>query len=247
MAEQEVIKHTKKVFQLWGNNEHSLLHKIGEFLLEIFIIVFAISLSLWFHNRSEHQHAQEEVEAFLKGLRQDLGSDIKEMHSDMESYGAQQAAYRYISSTPLDTPLRLDSLGRHYRWLFGNTVLNPNSGRFEGFKSSGKIGTIEDDTLQNDIMDLYQENIPQLLAVTRNYIEQKNRLQAYMQVLHRRLSDSTTNIAEVLNTEEAHNICGMLTVTGEITARYKKAVQKMEKIIATIDQHYPPGKEDAAE
>ena len=59
MAEQEVIKHTKKIFKVWSNKEHILRHKLKEFLVEVFIIVFAVTISIWFHNRSEHAHQQE--------------------------------------------------------------------------------------------------------------------------------------------------------------------------------------------
>ena len=48
MAEQEVIKHTKKAYSIWGS-KNSPFHKIKEFVVEIFIIVFAITISIWFH------------------------------------------------------------------------------------------------------------------------------------------------------------------------------------------------------
>src|SRR4051812_19152197 len=47
MAELEVVKHTKKVYKIWNSKEHSFWHKAKEFLIEIFIIVFAVSLSIW--------------------------------------------------------------------------------------------------------------------------------------------------------------------------------------------------------
>ena len=53
--------------------------------------------------------------------------------------------------------------------IFNTIALNPSNGRFEGFKSLGKIGNIESEELQNDIMDLYQENITSLLASTERY------------------------------------------------------------------------------
>ena len=71
MAEQEVIKHTKKVYKIWGSKEHSFRQKVKEFFVEVFIIVFVITLSIWFHNRSEHSKEQEEVKHFLLGLKSD--------------------------------------------------------------------------------------------------------------------------------------------------------------------------------
>jgi hypothetical protein len=238
MAEQEVVKHTKKIYKIWGSKEHSFWHKLKEFLLEIFIIVFAISLSMWFHNRSEHQHQQKDVKEFLLGLNEDLKADISEMQDDKQSYLDQRAAFMYITKLKLGEKPSKDSLDHYYRWIFNTTGLNPNNGRFEGFKSSGKIGLIEDKTLQNDIMDLYQENIPSLLSSTNSYVGRKNTLFQYFQQQQKRLTDSTSNFMDIINTEEAHNICLTLTYTNEITSRYDSAIAKMQKIITGINKEY---------
>jgi len=39
MAEQEVIKHTKKIVETVKSNKHSFWDKVKEFITEIFIIV----------------------------------------------------------------------------------------------------------------------------------------------------------------------------------------------------------------
>ena len=67
MAEQEVIKHTKKIFGLW-NTKSSFWHKVSELLLEIFIIVFAVTISIYFHDRSELKHQRHETKEFLLGF-----------------------------------------------------------------------------------------------------------------------------------------------------------------------------------
>ncbi len=237
MAEQEVIKHTKQTLKVWKGKK-PFLHKLGDFALEIFIIVFAISLSIWFHNWSEHRHEQEDVKRFLLGLRNDMHADISEMQDDKRSYANQRLIYQYINNTKLGEKLNLDSLGKYYGYIFNATILNPNNGRFEGFKSSGKIGLIEDDSLQNHILDLYQENIPALLSETNNYVARKNGLYEYLQLNLKRTSDSTSNIAEILNSDEGHNRCARLTVTAGIQARYDKAIQKMQLITAAIDRKY---------
>jgi len=58
MTELEVAEHGKKVIRLARSKEHSLLHKLREVLLEIAIIVFAVSISIWYHSMSEHRHEQ---------------------------------------------------------------------------------------------------------------------------------------------------------------------------------------------
>ena len=238
MAEQEVIKHTKKVFKIWNNDSHSTWQKIKEFLLEIFIIVFAVSLSIWLHDKSEETHQQKEVKEFLLGLREDLQSDIKEMESDKFSYSKQGEAFSYIAGIKKDQAIDKDSLQKYSRWLFNTTGLLQNNGRFEGFKASGKIGTIKDKQLQNNIMDLYQEDIPSLLASTNGYISTKLKLLEFVAQHRKRLTDSTTNLPAILQTDEAWNICGALSTPTEIIGRYTASTDKMKIIITAIENKY---------
>jgi len=238
MAEDEIAKHTKKIYKTSRAKELDLWHKLQEIFVEIVIIVFAVTVSIWFHNRSEHHHQQEDVKVFLLGLHKDLKADIAEMQEDKHSYEMQNAAFTYIKRTKLGKKLNSDSVTYYSAWIYNSTALNPNNGRFEGFKSSGKLGFIENDSLQNDILDLYQENIPSLLASTSNYINHKNILFQYLQKTLHRTSDSTNNLTEVLNTEEAHNISRTLSFTSEITDRYDATINKMKKIIAEIEKEY---------
>ncbi len=238
MAEQEVIKHTKKIYKLWNSKEHSIWHKAKEFFIEIFIIVFAVSFSIWLHDRSEHNHQQKEVKEFLSGLKEDLLSDIKEMKSDKESYENQGRAFSYVTNVKLHQILNIDSLTKYRNWLTNTTRLQQNNGRFEGFKGSGKIGYIEDKKIQNDIMDLYQEDIPQLLVSADGYVHRKNELFDYEIKNQKRLTDSTSNIVTLLLADEAQNLCGYLGNPSEVIARYDACINKMQTLVKEINDKY---------
>jgi hypothetical protein len=238
MAEQEVVKHTKKIYTIWNDKKHGVWHKAKELLIEIFIIVFAVSLSIWVHDKSEHNHQQKEVKEFLLGLRGDLMSDINEMNGDKISYAEQTNTFNFITNVKHNTTLSIDSLNKHKRWIFNTTKLQQNNGRFEGFKSAGKIGNIEDKKMQNDIMDLYQESIPALLASTDGYIHWKNELYEFYTKNLKRLSDTTSNISTIITSDEAQNICGFLTNTSEIIERYDTCINKMKTILGEIENNY---------
>jgi len=238
MAEQEIVKHTKKVYKTWTDKELSFWHKVKEFLIEVFIIVFAISLSIWFHNSSEHAHQQEEVKQFLLGLKGDLSNDMVEMKDDKGSYKKQGYIFDYISRLKVNEQLSPDSVDKYYGSIFNTTALNPNNGRFEGFKSSGKIGLIENEELQNDIMDLYQENVVSLLASTARYLDNKNHLFDYVMKNRRRLTDSTTDLSAMLLQDEGRNICTMLRDPSELLSRYDSCINKANKIIQQINKEY---------
>jgi hypothetical protein len=238
MAEDEIVKHTKKVYSIWFSKEHNLLHKISEFLLEIIIIVFAVSISIWFHNRSEHAHQQTEVKQFLQGLKSDLNHDIGEIGSDRQSYVNQGIIFTYITKLGMKANPDQDTITKYQRYLFNTTELDPNDGRFQGFKSSGKIGNIENDSLQNDIMDLYEEDIPSLLSSSRMYISIKLKLLDFYFKNQKRLTDSTTNFLVLFKVDEARNLSGALGSTSEVVDRYDQCIQLMNKIIGEIDKQY---------
>ena len=237
MAEQEVIKHTKKVFGLWKTN-NPVWHKIADFIVEIFIIVFAITVSVYFHDRSVLKHQRHETKEFLLGLRQDLKTEIAEMNDDKNSFMQSQKAFTYITTRKLNESLNPDTIRYYNGWIFNTTGLVPNSGRFEGFKSSGKMGTIENKELQNNIMDLYQENIPSLINSTNFYTSKKLILFEYVHMNRKRLTDSTTNLVSVLSSDPAYNICLTLTFVQEIVNRYDTCINKMNTIVRDIDNQY---------
>ena len=204
MAEQEIIKHTRRIFGIW-RTENSFLHKLSEFILEIITIVFAVTLSIYFHDRSELRHQRLDTKEFLLGLRNDLQTDIVEMNDDKESYRQCRTIFTYITSRKLNQSLSADTIYKYSNWILNTTGLIPNSGRFEGFKSSGKIGTIENKVLQNYIMDLYQEDIPSLIVCTNAYTARKQRLFEDMEAHLKRTSDNTTDLPGVLESDR-HSI-----------------------------------------
>lgn len=236
MAEQEVIKHTKKVYETLKDEELSWWHKTKEFLLEIAIIVFAVTISIWFHDLSEKRHKQHDVNEFLTGLKTDLQHDIAELESDRKSYVKTTRAILYVNAAGFNDKLSRDSIRYYQNWFFNETGFMPNDGRFEGFKSSGKIGDIEDQELQSDIMDLYQEDISSLVSSTTFFSQRKGKLVDFLTKNLKRTSDSTTNITVILQSDEARNICQSLLFTEEIIKRYDLCIAKSKKIIDIIEK-----------
>ena len=232
MAEDEIAKHSRKIYKTWFNKELTIWHKISEFLIEITIIVFAVSISIWFHNMSEHKHQQEDVRHFLTGLKADLQNDIAEMTNDKASYLGQKFIFSYIVGLKKNQLPNRDTLNAYNNLLYNITGLTPNDGRFQGFKSSGKIGTIENDSLQNDIMDLYEENIPVLLSSTNSYNRIKTQFFDLMTKNAKRLTDSTDNRIDVIKSDESFNLCRSLSTPTQVLERYDQCIAIDGKIIS---------------
>jgi len=167
--QEEITKHSEKIYKTVKNSEHTLGEKVKEIIVEICIIVFAVTLSISLHSWSEHRHQQEEVSVFLSNLKNDLKDDIKKLDSEKKQYQKANIGYEKILAL---TPLQLDSI-----YKSNDTVHLPvyshgqimNVGNFEGFKSSGKIGYIEDEKLKQKILTYYQLWVPSINEVDKVY------------------------------------------------------------------------------
>ena len=100
------------------------------------------------------------------------------------------------------------------------------------------MGTIENKELQNNIMDLYQENIPSLVNSTNFYTSKKLILFEYVHLNRKRITDSTTSLVSVLSSVPAYNLCLTLTFVQEILDRYDTCINKMNTIIRDINKQY---------
>lgn len=239
MAELEVIKHTKKAYKVF-HSDNPIVEKIIEFFVEIFIIIFAVSITIWLHGLSEHRHQQQEVKEFLIGLKNDLANDMSEMKSDRAGYEYQRAAFQYFRTMDVTTPGANDSLVKYTSAIFNKVGLVQNNGRYEGFKSSGKIGNIEDKKLQNDILDLYQELIPSLLNTTDLYNQQKDRLIIFIeQHAHLDQQGKVLLLSEAMKADEARIMSGSLSgFPNQIIDRYDVCLARIDAIVKAIDEEY---------
>ncbi len=236
--EDEISKHAVKAYKTIKEPKLPFWHKVKEISIEVDIIIFAVTLSIWFHDMSEHNHEQKDVKSFLLGMKRDLTSDIIQMNGDLDAYNKQGQAFNYIITPTPGFKLSKDSIRKHHDYIYNTTSFVANNGRYEGFKSSGKLGNIEDDSLQNNITTLYQSIIPSILASTNSYIQRKQYFFEYLNKNIKRNPDGTTNILAALSSDEAVNIGNTLAFVSEITDRYKSAIKKSQQIINEINADY---------
>ncbi|HTR30906.1 MAG TPA: DUF6090 family protein [Puia sp.] len=159
--QDEVTKHARKIFQEVKNREHGFWEKTREIVIEILIIVFAVTLSIWLHNWSDHRAEQKQTEEFLAGIQADLAKDIQIMEENKDGYKIVQRNFRRLEIMDSTGAVDTTDQQRIANLLdFENRTLHANVARYEGFKSNGKIGTIEDDSLRQAILSYYQQTVP---------------------------------------------------------------------------------------
>jgi hypothetical protein len=169
--QEEVTKHTKKIYGTMKNTEHTLGEKTKEIIIEILIIVFAVSLSIWLHSWSEHRHQQDEVKSFLINLKKDLKNDMDRLNEDKSGYLKITKEYESIINL---TPYQLDSLKKNKSDIKIDVFTGgkkTNDGNYEGFKSSGKIGNIENEELKQLIVKYYQQSVPNINGIDELYLD----------------------------------------------------------------------------
>ncbi|GAB3856266.1 hypothetical protein GCM10028822_28390 [Hymenobacter terrigena] len=237
MIEVDLItKHGKKAMGIAAEHPAPTgwRHRLPEILLEIGIIVFAITLSIQLHSWHEHSVERAEERKFLTGLRADLASDLIELHNDSLSYAQVLQGYRYFRSLTPQT-VNVDSVHK-YQWTLGSeTNLLPNSSRFEGLKSAGKLGIIEDDELLNAILDNYQERVPGLVMETRSFSAYK--ASTIAPYLDDHLQRSGDNFVALMQSDRMYNYLNKEPIIQGIMQRYHGVLQHTRKLIREIDAH----------
>jgi hypothetical protein len=181
MAEDEIVKHSKAIYTAWKNPHTSWTHKLREIILEILIITFAISLSVWLHNWSDSLKDRKEEREFLEGLKVDLQQDIASANTTKTYYWRTFQIYQYFIKVSYGAPLSADSEGvmNHIFWIAPKMNLHYN--RYEGLKGSGKFGIIENKRLLNDIINFHESVLPAVNQQISEYKEWLPRLSNYFE------------------------------------------------------------------
>lgn len=240
MAEQEIIKHVKAIYDVSKDGGRKWQHKLKEVLFEILIIVFAVSISIWLHNWAESWKDRADEKEFLTGLKQDLQADLKEMNIDRASYVVGLRGVPYFAGVAKGGPFSADSLNKYGILLMGNTLISPRSSRFEALKSSGRIDIIRNKELLIDIADLYQKDFP-LVNVANTYYNDL-RLNSVIPFIESHLQlDSAgkgTNWPDLLRSSQMRLMLFQEQGTATCVTDYTIAIVKAERIIREIDDQF---------
>jgi len=230
--QDEIIKHTKKIYSEMNNKKHSFKEKAKEVLSEILIIVFAVTLSIWLHSWSEERHQQKEAQTFLIGLKEDLQNDISNLENTKNLLNKTQQQISFVLHL---TPKKMDSIKANHQQInsgtnFINTLVN--NGRYEGFKSSGKINTIENQNIRNKILSYYQQTIPQIALVEESYEKLTSR---YVDLLMYGKEDEDINTT-LLKQKTKIILSGIDNFTQNTQKSYENAIKQARDIIKEIDK-----------
>ena len=239
MAEQEIIKHTKAIVELSTDRKKPWQHRVKEIIGEILIIVFAVSISIWFHNWSESWKDREEERNFLEGLKADLQADMKEMKGDSASYALGLKSIIYFEKVGAGMPLDEDSLRAYEGIFFGNIQINPRVSQFEALKGSGRLDIIRNRELLIHITDLYTKDFPQItrINVYFNKLREGNFIPFITSHLQLDAAGNGTNWAETLRMSQMRLFLKLGEGAKSCVYDYSAGIDKCQLIIREIDKY----------
>ena len=236
MAEEELIKkYTKGAYKILRTPGMNWQHKLKEILLEIIIIVFAVTISIWFHNWSERLKDQKEEKEFLTSLKKDALDDKKEMTYDRDAFTQVLRGIYYFEKIGSGSALNTDSL-KHYQWcFFGSAQINPRASRFEALKGSGKLDIVENTELLKNITELYQKSFPLIILKNQRFNAlRENYVTPFVEDhLQMNVKGEGTNWQEILRMPKMRLL---LFQEGEISDNIKAYTEGIDKINEVIKQ-----------
>jgi hypothetical protein len=236
--EHEVKTHVVKAYKAWKNPHVAFWDKFKEIAIEVGIIVFAVSLSIWLHSWSEHKHEQKQVKTFLLGLKKDLQEDVKDIKKINDFYNDATVVYTFLSKFENDRVPNLDTLNNAVPFINSNTFLRPHKSRFSGFSSAGKLFTIENDELVQAILNYYESTLPQMVSSESGWLSYHEELSDYLTDLGIDY-DKTNEMHKAISTKKGKMFTQRLIPWPQLLERYQNVTNDANKIIAIINQMYP--------
>ncbi|MGV0919134.1 DUF6090 family protein [Empedobacter falsenii] len=138
--------------------------KFKKIIIEIIVIVFSVYVSIWLSNMNDYQKQKKDTYEFLQDLKNDLNTDIKNITEEKNKLTESEKGITALLNL---TSEQIKELGHIEMKIRFNTRKNIEA-NYEGFKSSGKIGNIEDSKLKTNILSYYQEYMSTTLEMEKD-------------------------------------------------------------------------------
>jgi hypothetical protein len=238
--EHEIADHAKKAFNAMHNHEKSFWEKTKEVLFEILIIVFAVTFAALIERTREHYKEKAEAKEFVLGLRNDLKDEILQLQTGKNDMDTLRDNYTFLMNLN-DTIINNLQKSNDHKHSFNISKFNTRiaNGRYDGFKSSGKIQTIENDSLRNDILKYYEEDVPFVDFTENVFNANQVRLEDYFLNNATIKTQTLEGAYQLIDTYKCKLILKFtLGYSDAVERGYDKALTQAKKIQKDIDEEY---------
>ena len=138
MSSHDIIKQSSRIVGIMKDDRKKLKHKLGEILLEIVIIVFAITLSLFFERWRQNVEDHNLEKTFLQGLQLDLSKDVNQLKTASTKWVDIQNAAHYFLKPENQINWQQDSINFYGFKIFHNVYFFPSTNRYEALNQLEK-------------------------------------------------------------------------------------------------------------
>lgn len=141
-----------------GKLTNLLRERWPEYVLEIFVIIFSITISFALDEWKDERHKREMAQAYLKGLYREIQTDtsqLKEIIAETKQVIQQTKSLSQINSqSPVTDYNRFVS---QVRFVFKRPRFIAEDATFSDLKSTGNMQVINSFPLKNSLFDYYKQ------------------------------------------------------------------------------------------
>ena len=136
----------------------TLRHRWPEYLIEIFVIVFSISVSFGLDQWKERRRDDEVERLYLKTLADNLGADIEALGEVVAATrGVIQRTQELLAASRSPTPPPAARFNAAFSVVARRPSFFAHDAAFSDLRSSGNLKVIHDFKLKNALFDYYGE------------------------------------------------------------------------------------------
>lgn len=141
-----------------------------KFLIELVSVFLGVTLAFALNQWNEGRKNQRTQEKLLLELRNGLSMDLSDVRMNVMGHKIGIRSAEIMKKACLENPLNQDSLLFAYKSLWRNFISIQNRSAYESLKSKG-LEIINNDSLRNEIIALYDFHFEILEKIEENYAE----------------------------------------------------------------------------
>ncbi|MVM38414.1 hypothetical protein GO730_13895 [Spirosoma sp. HMF3257] len=137
---------------------HLLREKWPEYVLEVIVIIFSITISFALDEWKDNRHKQELEQIYLKGLYSDIETDLGQLKEVIdETQQVIQTATHLSGLTPQAPETNYNQFVSNVRFVFKRPRFIAEDATFSDLKSTGNMQVISNVLLKKSLFDYYKQ------------------------------------------------------------------------------------------
>ena len=234
------LRHIRQTLIMENKTSKYLKYAIGEIVLVVIGILIALQINNWNENRKANAIGKQ----YLKGIKEDLQKDLKNIDSiiDIHRYNISIVSsidsvfhrkYQYFANQYSSLFIKPDSLVINY--LFDrNTSFRTVNGTYKSLIADGKSGLIKNKQLFQAIQEIYDGDLARLSSTYEaiKMIEQKINWEYPFEIQHWNYND----LKKAKNEKIFYNVVDFTEEKYYYAINLMRIKENSKKVITLIDK-----------